>query len=241
MGKVSGTCVVCGQSPTVRSHLFPRALIHRIRGAEKHVIEGDRDRAGVRLTQGGLWDDQLLCEVHEASLGAADDYAIRLSRRFEKSGTIAPSGTSYRLGNPQPELLLRFAYATIWRHVVSKHGASHALDLGPYRRKIEEYLFNGASLALEAIVGRSNVVDPHGNPIEVGIAPYKSKLYGWTIWLFTIGGFDFYIKTDQRPFPKAWQPFLVNDNDPLVLPLIDAMPLHQIEKFQPIFKQMLKR
>jgi hypothetical protein len=46
---------------------------------------------------------------------------------------------------------------------------------------------------------------------------------------------------EKHPFPKAWQPFLVNDNDPLVLPLIDAMPLHQIEKFQPIFKQMLKR
>jgi hypothetical protein len=90
-------------------------------------------------------------------------------------------------------------------------------------------------------MGRSNLVDPRGGRIEVGIAPYKQKLTDWTIWTFTVGGFDFYVKTDQRPFPTSWGPFLLNDNDPVVVPLIDALPFHEIEKFQPIFSQMSSR
>jgi hypothetical protein len=94
---------------------------------------------------------------------------------------------------------------------------------------------------LEAIVGRSNLTDPAGKIIEVGIAPYRQRLINWTVWTFTIGGLDFYVKTDQRPFPTHWHSFLVNDNDPVILPLIDALPFHEIEKFQPIFRQMLKK
>jgi hypothetical protein len=90
------------------------------------------------------------------------------------------------------------------------------------------------------IVGRANVIDPRGQPVEFGIAPYRLRLREWTLWHFAIGGFDFYVKTDQRPFPTMWKPFLANDNDPITLPLIDPQRIHEIPKFQPIFLQMLK-
>jgi hypothetical protein len=204
------------------------------------VIEGDCSRSGVRLTQGGLWDDQLLCEAHEGSLGAPDDYAVRFCRRFDKSAVLSPTGNSYSAPNPRPDLLLKFACSTIWRHVASKHGRVHGLTLGPYRQRFEDHLFEGTSLVLETLIGRSNLTDPSGQRIEVGIAPYKQKLMDWTIWTFTIGGFDFYVKLDQRPFPIAWKPFLLNDNNPVVLPLVDGLPLHEISKFQPIFAQMVR-
>jgi|tagenome__1003787_1003787.scaffolds.fasta_scaffold20972534_4 hypothetical protein len=236
--KTSGACVICGAKPTVRSHLFPRSLIRRMWGTDKHAIEGELNRPGVKLTQGGSWDDELLCCAHEGALAAADDYAVRFCRRFEKAAILSASGKSYSAPNPRPDLLLRLACSVIWRHVASKHGMTHGLDLGPYRRRFENYLFAGASPPVEALVGRSNLIDPSGRRIEVGIAPYKNRLKEWTIWTFTVGGFDFYVKTDQRSFPIAWKSFLLNDNDPVTVSLIKPLPFHQIPKFQPILAQM---
>lgn len=241
MSALGSSCVVCGRSPTVRAHLFPKALVHRIRGNEKNVTGGDRIRPGIKLTQSGEWDDSILCEEHEGAFATADDYMARFCRRFEKGATLSPSGNSYNAPNPRPDLLLRFAAATTWRHVVSKHGNSHGLDLGPYRQIIERHLFDGAELPLEALIGRSTILDLNGNRIEIGLAPHKSKLLHWNIWHFTIAGFDFYLKTDKRPFPSQWKEFLANDNDPITLPLIDPRRLHEVPMFQPIFAQMLKK
>jgi hypothetical protein len=135
-------------------------------------------------------------------------------------------------------LLLRFAASTVWRHVVSKHGRAHGLDLGPYRKIIKEHLFQDATLPLGALVGRSNIVDPLGKRIELGLAPYRRKLLDWTIWHFTIAGFDFYLKVDKRPFPRQWKEFLANDNNPIALPLIDPQSIHEIPMLRPIFAQM---
>lgn len=233
-------CVVCGGSPTVRSHLFPRALVHRLRGNEKTIIEGDRARPGYRLSQSGLWDDNIVCAKHEGAFSTADDYIVRFTRKFERVAILSDTRKSYRVPNPRPDLLTRFAAATIWRHAVSKHGFSHGLELGPYRQIIERHLFADVPLSLEMLVGRSNLIEPSGTRVEIGLAPYKKRLLRWTIWHFSIGGFDFYVKTDQRRFPREWQDFLANDNDPLTLPLIDPLRLDDVPMFQPIFAQMFK-
>ena len=235
------SCVVCGARPTVKSHLFPRALVRRIRGDDKHVTQGDRVRLGVKLTQSGPWDDSILCDTHESLLGPFDDYIARFCSRFSESAVISSSGNSYNCPNPKPDLLLGFAYATIWRFAVSKHGAMHHLQLGPYQLLLEHHLFHGHRIELQAILGRANVVDPRGKSVEVGIAPYRVKLRDWNLWHFAVGGFDFYVKTDQRPFPRSWKPFLLNDNDPVAMPLIDPQALHDIPKFQSIFQNMIAR
>lgn len=234
-------CAICGEGPTVKSHLFPRSLVRRIRGTEKFVYEGNRAKAGKRLSQSGLWDSNILCRRHEAALSSADDYAARFCRRFDRSAVRSASGNSYSHQNPRPELLLRFIAATVWRHVVSKHGKAHDLDLGPHKATIEKYLFESEPLPFEAIVGRSNLVDLAGKRIEFGLAPYKRNLLDWEVWHFTIGGFDFYLKTDSRPFPNEWKFLLANDNDPIITPLIDPILVHDVPMLQPIFAQMLKR
>ena len=233
--------MICGATPTVQSHLFPRALVHRIRGTEKNVTEGDRSKPGIRFTQSGPSDNGFLCDRHEKTFAKADDYIARFCRKFEKAAELSPTGNSYTAPNPRPDLLLTFAAATVWRHVASKHGVTHALDLGPYRAIIERHLFDGAPLPLEVIVGRSNLVDPEGKRLEFGIAPYRQRLRNWNVWHFSIGGFDFYLKTDQKPFPPTWKQFLANDNDPITIPLIDAQPLHEVPMLQPILRRMLAR
>ena len=92
-----------------------------------------------------------------------------------------------------------------------------------------------------AFIGRSNLLDPNGKRVEIGLAPYKRRVLKWTIWHFSIAGFDFYIKTDQQPFPRQWREFLANDNDPITIPVIDPLHLHQIPMLKPLFSQMMKK
>ena len=240
MANAKGRCVVCGASPTVKVHLFPRALTKRIRGDEKNLVEGSRHQPGIKISQSGHWDDELLCEAHERAFADADDYAARFWRRFERQARLSDTGNSYTVSNPRPDLLLRFVYASVWRYVASREGSRHNLELGPYRQQFERVLFNGAPPILQALVSRSNIVDLRGKRIEIGVPPYRRKLLQWTVWHFSLAGFDFYLKTDQRSFPADWEQFLINGNDPVTLPLIDPLRFDSIPMFRPIFTQMLK-
>lgn len=124
---------------------------------------------------------------------------------------------------------------------MSSHGKNHNLDLGPFRPKFERMIFENEPIETQGIISRANVVDARGGWVELGIAPYRVKLLYWNVWHFMIGGFDFYIKADQRPFPKSWEPFLINNNTDLTLPKTDPVRIHELPKFQPIFEQMMKR
>lgn len=193
------------------------------------------------MSQSGLWDNTILCEKHEEAFGTADDYMARFVRKFEKAAFLSETGKSYQSPNPKPDLLVRFAAGTVWRYAVSQHGTAHGLRLGPYKAALEQHLFEGAPIKMELLLGRSNLVDPSGDRVEIGLAPYRRKLLTWNVWHFSIGGFDFYFKADKRPFPEFWKPFLANDNDPVTIPLIDPLRFDQLPMLQPIFKQMNSR
>lgn len=240
MANASGRCVICGASPTVKVHLFPRALVKRIRGDEKNLVEGSRNEAGIKITQSGHWDEDFLCGAHEHAFATSDDYAARFYRRFERGAVLSSTGKSYELGNPRPDLLLRFVYATVWRYVASNQGQKNNLQLGPYRDHFERVLFEGEEPFLEALISRSNIVDRRGKSVSLGIPPYRRKLMGRTVWHSSLAGFDFYLKTDQRSYPLDLKEFLINDNDPITIPVIDPLRFDSIPMLQPIFMQMLK-
>ena len=241
MTKADATCVVCGASPTVKMHVFPRAMMFRIRGTEKHLVAGDRHRKGVRFRQSGLWDDQIVCERHERMFAGADDYAIDLCRRIELDSRPTSSGNAFEISNPAPDLLIRFACATVWRQVVSREGRGSGLDLGPYRQSFESYLFSGGDVPTQIMLGRTNLTNPDGRPLELEIAPYQQRMLGCSVWHFTMGPLDVFLKTDKRFFPASWTPYLANNNDPLTLIAMDARRVDQVPILRPILQIMFHR
>lgn len=238
--KSSDKCLVCNGEPTVQSHLFARALAFRIRSDSKNLVEGSRDRSGVRFSQSGLWDDTILCADHEQALHAGDDYVIRLVKNFSSISAPLESGAGFTVMNPRPDRLVKFIHSTVWRYVVSRFGQRFNLNLGPYLERIQDYVFWDSAEPLQAIVGRSNLRDPSGALLELGIPPYRQKLKDWNVWHFQIGGFDFYLKTDKRPFPDHFQPFLA-DQKPLICGMIDPMDFASVPMFQSIFTNMVDR
>lgn len=239
MRKLFGKCLICGGDPTVKAHLFPRALSFDIRGDSPNLVEGSLRRDGIKLNQNGEWDRELLCREHEKQSGKGEKYAVELIRSLPKEWRANEHG-AYELLNPKPALLAHFVFSTVWKFVMSKYGRDHQLDLGPYEPILRERVFGDAGTDLPFIVGRHRL-HLRGSLVPLGIPPHRQKLDKWRTWMFAIGGLQFHLKTDQRPFPSDWNRFLGNDNDVLHLTEGPDNDIRYVPILQPIFTRMRKR
>lgn len=228
--------MICGNGPTVRSHIFPAALIKRIKADEKHVVAGSIHRSGVRFSQSGFWRNDLLCDKHERQLSDADDYACRLTRRVDSLAEHLRDGR-VEVPNARPDLLMKFAASIVWRHAAASVREGREYGLGPYLMKFENYVFRHQNFDFEVLMGRSNIISPQGQKIEMAIAPYRNRMSGRNIWQFTIGGLDYYVRTDKSPFPKDWHECTAG-SELITLLSIDAQSIHKIPKFSKIFRNM---
>jgi len=233
MGNPRGVCIVCGRSPTVKSHLFPRALMLDMRGDAKTLYEGSRHYAGYREQQNGPWDDRFLCKRHEDEAGAGDDYAVDFCRRID-AGDYRPFGPVFQMLNPEPDKLLAFIYGTVWRHAVAPRNAALRLDLGPYEKELRSALFENGPKSLQAFTSLSTLSDCTGKPVSVALAPYRQKFREFSTWHFIVGRLDVHLKTDRRPFPADWGPYLANGADPIVLHAVDPVDIATVPLLRPI-------
>jgi hypothetical protein len=237
VANAKGTCLICGQGPTVKAHLIPRALALDVRGTDPNLVEGSATKDGMTYRQNGYWDDAMLCLEHEQQSGRGDKYAIEFIRAFKASGTRRHGGLS--VPNPKPEALAHFVQSTVWKTVMSKYGVIYGLSLGPYEAQIRRRVFGGAGTDLPFLVAQHRL-NQGSEPARMVIPPYRQKLRDRRVWMFVIGGLQFHLKTDKRPFPQSWEPYLGNDNDPLVLADGPELDVLEARALKPIFDRMMR-
>lgn len=210
-------CVICGDEKTVEAHLLSRAFIHDLRkgAGAKHVIEVDGDRPGVRFHQSGAFDPDLLCYTHEQAAGLGEDYSIRWVRSARKQVASQPSN-EWTVPNAKPDYLLRFTYAAVWKAAVTTLNGPSTGSLGPYEKILRDAIFFGGPLCLDLLVGVSGST-VQGQALDIVISPYATRLDRWRVWHFAIGPIIFYLKTDKRPWPADFRPYLANGNDRIIL------------------------
>ncbi|MEG3163878.1 hypothetical protein U1701_04655 [Sphingomonas sp. PB2P19] len=237
MANVKGRCVVCGAGPTVKSHLFPRALMLAMRGDARSLVQGDRFEDGIRLPQNGDWDDLILCDAHEKQVGLGDDYAVKLLKRAPEAPIIM-NGRAVKVNNPHPNLLLHFIYGTVWRHVVSGARRGEPLKLGPYRDELQARLMNSGPYDFQAIVARSGMMLRELGPINMALNPYRVKFMGLTAWRFVLHEFEFYLLTDRRRLPAKWKGYVANDNRDLIAANEHEVDIRGMPSLRPIIDRM---
>lgn len=240
MTNASGSCIICGDSPTIKAHLFPRAIMADLREDAKALVQGDRTRDGYTLPQNGEWDDTILCKHHEDIIGAGDNYAVRFFRSGLDRGRLVENGKALAVPNPHPDRLVHFAYSTVWRVAVSRAGRRSGLNLGRYEPILRDSLLGRTGYDLQVLIGISNLRLGEERPVPFCLYPYRQRLRAWNTWHFVLGGFDFHLLTDQRPFPVEWKPYLANGNDPLILTATDPMDIRTVPMLQPLLGRMLK-
>lgn len=224
MAKSEGVCIVCGDKPTVKSHLYPRAIMLDMRADARTLLEASARREGYVERQNGIWDDRFLCKRHEDLAGGGDDYVIRLTRRLSVEATQHPMGVALQISNPNPQLLMRFAYGTVWRHLKAPVTGLSPSALGPYLLRFEAALFGNGPFDLPLLVSVNNLRGPDGEVVPLALSPHRVKFAGRHAWHFIVGNLEFTLKADQVPWPTEWSA-MYGREDPLILFMADPMPI----------------
>jgi hypothetical protein len=235
MANPKGICVICGASPTVKSHIFPRALMLEVRAEGKALYESSISRPGYSLPQNGPWDDTFLCKVHEDLAGAGDKYSVNLWRDAESR--LQTAWDRILVPNPEPKLLAKFAYGVVWRHVNAPMNIRMRLSLGPFEEKLRAALFHDGPLDLPVLMSPSPL-SINGRPAPLGIPPYSRKLQQWRTWHFILGRIQVHVKTDSKPFPAEWHEYTAGVADPLIFLRQDSIDIRQTAFLAPLIAKI---
>lgn len=199
--EVEAHCVVCGDTPTVKSHLIPRAIFHDMKRPSHPIVGNTLRGPGYVELQSGYFDRSILCARHEAMLGPPDNYGVRFCRSFIRQ--VAQGTTHVRVANPKPDLLVKFAGACIWRAATSRTQGNPSRWLGPYAERIERSLFGDVEFRPLLLVSRQSYRSSTGEPLNIGALPHRYQELGVNFWRFIAGGLIFDLKLDNRSTPPA--------------------------------------
>ncbi|SFI52405.1 hypothetical protein [Caulobacter sp. UNC279MFTsu5.1] len=202
-------CLICTTSPTVKSHILPRALFHAMKREGQQLVAGRKDGPGYRVLQSGEWDDRLLCAEHEAALGGFDRYGVEFCREAKRQ--MDSGKRALEIPNPKPRALVGFACACIWRYAASRSGGRPERALGPYAQRLKEVLFEASDFSPLLLVSRHAYEIDAGETMNLAMLPHIYNEEELRFWRFIVCGLIFDLKLDNRPPPPAMATLAVND------------------------------
>lgn len=207
---MSKSCVICGEGPTVKSHLLPRAVAHDIRADQKSLWLGSIHHDGYEMSQSGVYD-WLLCDEHESAIGGYETYAINFCRDFTlTAGEVA--AREFRRDETDNDKLIRFACSVLWRHHACDLPVAKGVNVGGWEPTLRAITFDNAPVLEPSVVLARYA--PNGLPDDKwAIPPAQSKFDDRRVWSFVIYGMIFMVKLDKRPFSPSTQKALLNGRD----------------------------
>lgn len=235
---IQPACIVCEQMPTVSSHVLPKALMRDMidtpQGLSVFSLNTDR----MKLSQSGLIDNEMLCHEHEMATETFDKYGIEFCRAFQQKAESTKSGNGYLVANPRPDYLAKFAYACIWRYVMSKHGREVGLKLGRYEQIMRDSIFEGEAPSLPVMIGMSHLRNEGGSPQKICVPPFYSRASPANRWVFTVGYLDFMVFCDQRSISPNFAGALAHRDDPLLCGKTEGQLFTESKVLGPLVRKM---
>jgi hypothetical protein len=229
------SCKICNTPETVRSHILPKSATIELRHGAPNATLGSRKHAGIRKTQGGAFDDDLLCHHHESITSKLDTYGITFIRRAKQA--FRPSSEeSFFVANPQPTYLSRFVASIIWREVKYADG----LTLGPFEDPATKHVFEGCPLDWPMFMSRDFFTLGSDHPIEFNTHPHRIKLLDRNGWKLTILGFSFWVIVDKRGFPRLPHEMRLDQSNPVRVLVGHKQDFRDVGTLKPILKRMLE-
>lgn len=190
-----------------------------------HAMAGSTHNMQVSLenakpTQHGVYDRNILCAECDGKLGAYDDYALEVCRRFEAQHKT--DGDVFSLSDVDGDKFAKFVLAVLWRASISSRSEFGKISLGQYEDVARDVLFNNKPLtdvpAFQVIVARYRRVEGF-DILRVYTSPSRVSNLGVNGWGFAISGFRIVAKIDKRAWPgmpaEAAKAFFVNGSDAL--------------------------
>lgn len=220
----------------MRSHILPKAGTIELRRGAPNAIQGSRSHSGIRKTQGGIFDDDLLCHHHESLTSKLDTYGIAFIRRAKEE--FRPSSEeSFLVSNPQPNNLSRFVTSIIWREVKSAGG----LSLGPFEGPAAKHIFEDGPLDWPMMMSRDFFTLGSDHPIEFNTHPHRIRFLEKNGWKLTILGFSFWVIVDKRGLQGLPTEMRLDQSDPVRVIVSHKQDYRDVGTLRPILKRMLEK
>jgi hypothetical protein len=233
------TCRICGGTPTIDAHLYPRALGHDMRDDEKHLYVGAAGATGKTIVQAGLFDRNVLCAEHDGVLGRFDAYGIEFCRTFNSRVSASANGI-WQVPAVNSDMLVKFWLGCLWRFSISTLPQAAKVNLGPFEDRLRDILFGTALCHPEPAVMlmryHSRVIPPERIcfiPYVTKFQPTRCNAYG-----LAIGGLHAFVKVDSRPLPDSVSSVAINGRSTILGGTLEFESTKQFAQMQRIARNM---
>jgi len=213
---------------------MPRALSLDLRRTEKHIVLVTPKDKEVRPFQNGRWNNRILCGFHESSLTHLDKYGVEFVR--SASGGTRDS-THFHIPNPTPRLLRDFALSIIWRADIASQSEGNPSELGPYVKRIESTLFEGANIDARVFLVQPNITG-NGELLEIGSEPVKVKHLGAPAWKFGFGQLDILVRLGRHPIQSHLEFADASKNTSAFVLVKESSDIRSIEAFKDMMNML---
>jgi hypothetical protein len=160
---------------------------------------------------GGIYDEELLCDLCEVRFGPWDQYGAEcLLQRFDQDAQKGISNGEvivYRVDNWDEARLRMFALSLLWRAAVTTRPFFKRVTLGPHEARLHDRILAGdpgPPNDFSVFLSRWQVRPEHVGMELTQLSPYVWRLNGINMAKIFLGGFVFYIKCDKRPFNEPF-------------------------------------
>lgn len=191
-------CLICGTSPTIKSHLIPRVMAVEVQVGNAHAVVLPSS-TGYRGSQSGLIDTAILCGPCDSSIGRFEESTARAFESLRIAGVGVRDGAVVST-EQAPDVTLRFYAALLWKYAVARRDLGQ-IDLGPYKSELQTVAFEGAPIPgfFDAALMRLRLA-----PDDAGVfayrAPKPDRKVGLNMYRVLVGGVLAFVKVDRRPW-----------------------------------------
>ena len=216
----------CEKTALINAHIIPRGFARDMKGDSKHNLLISTSW-GVRPSQHGIYDNDILCACCDGKLGKLDDFALDVSRRFPSEHRIVKrEGRDwFELENVNTERFATFLLSVIWRTSICTRPEFARLSLGSYEDLACEVIFGAKGLSqipsYQLIVARYQQAGTSFNPADNYSFPAPFKEGSLNVWRFSLNGFLIIAKIDKRPLPANLEWASLKSSNMLTGPMQD--------------------
>lgn len=215
-------CANCGSPRTIKAHLIPQAFIREVRVEDKGHALTDRVIGEFQPSQNGRYDDAILCAECDNRLGADEKYAFETLKRIREA---APRivGHPFSVQGVDGDRLLRFAMGIVWKYALTRPHYGR-ISIGPYADRLKGALFAAGDPQIDAFMMKLHSGDDVSYFYR---APLTSRYQGVNFARFSVGGFVFLVKLDQRTAAQIPAEGWLRGNRDVLIP---ALALDNLEE-----------
>ena len=194
------SCLICGSTPTIKSHLIPRSMAIEVQVGKAHAVTTINEE--VVQTQSGIYEQDILCGPCDNHLGKMENAALKAFRKIREVAANYVDG-EYKLNNVKGDDIIRFIAGLLWKYSVASV-RNGRINLGPYQTLVKDIAFstNEVPLVIDALLIRLKT-HSHDENVFSYRTPMPDRKEGVNGYRLVVGGMFIFVKLDKQSPKKG--------------------------------------